>query len=219
MGHQGRDRTTSLIKERFFWYGMTKDIEQWIQKCPRCIWRKTPTNERAPLKSITTSQPMEIVCMDFLKLEISKGGYQYVLVITDHFTRYAQAIPTKNTTARTTADAFFRNFVVHYGLPHRIHSDQGANFESRLIKELCEITGIRKSRTTPYHPQGNGQCERFNRTLINMLGTLHKDQKRDWKSYLAPITHAYNCTKHDSTGYPPFELMFGRKPKLPVDLV
>ncbi|XP_052098324.1 uncharacterized protein LOC127733081 [Mytilus californianus] len=161
---------------------------------------------------------MEIVCMDFLKLEVSKGGYQYVLVITDHFTRYAQAIPTKNMTARTTAEAFFKNYVVHYGLPERIHSDQGANFESRLVKELCDITGIKKSRTTPYHPQGNGQCERFNRTLINMLGTLEKDKKTDWKSYIGPIVHAYNSTKHDTTGFTPFQLMFGRQPKLPVDL-
>ncbi|VDI67411.1 Hypothetical predicted protein [Mytilus galloprovincialis] len=216
--HQGRDRTTTLVKDRFFWYGMTRDIEQWIQRCPRCIWRKTPTNDRAPLTSIRTTQPMEIVCMDFLKLEVSKGGYQYVLVITDHFTRYAQAIPTKNMTARTTAEAFFKNFVVHYGLPERIHSDQGANFESRLVKDLCDITGIKKSRTTPYHPQGNGQCERFNRTLINMLGTLEKDKKADWKSYIGPIVHAYNSTKHDTTGFTPFQLMFGRQPKLPVDL-
>ena len=89
MGHQGRDRTTSLVKDRFYWHGMNKDIEQWIQRCPRCIWRKTPTTDRAPMHSIVSTQPMEIICMDFLKLEVSKGGYQYVLVITDHFTRYA----------------------------------------------------------------------------------------------------------------------------------
>ena len=103
--------------------------------------------------------------MDFLQLETSKGGYQYVLVITDHFTRYALAIPTKNTTARTTAEIFFNHFIVHYGIPKRIHSDQGANFESKLMAELCKITGMEKSRTTPYHPMGNGLCERFNRTL------------------------------------------------------
>jgi transposase InsO family protein len=94
--------------------------------------------------------------MDFLGLETSKGGYQYILVITDHFTKYALAVPTKNTTARTTAEAFLNNFVVHYGFPKRIHSDQGANFEGKLIKELCELAGMTISRTTPYHPQGNG---------------------------------------------------------------
>ncbi len=120
--------------------------------------------------------------------------------------------------ARTTAEAFFNNFVVHYGLPSRIHSDQGANFESRLIEELYTIKGIKKSRTTPYHPMGNGQCERFNRTLLDMLGTLNPDQKVDWKSHVATLVHAYNCTKHESTGYSPHFLLFGRHPRLPIDL-
>ena len=143
MGHQGRDRTTSLVKDRFFWHGMTRDIEEWIQKCRRCIWRKTPSNDRAPMHNIVSTQPMEIVCMDFLKLEVSKGGYQHVLVITNHFTRYAQSIPTKNETAKTTAEAFFKNFVVHYGLPARLHTDQGANFKSRLAKNSVRSPALR----------------------------------------------------------------------------
>lgn len=156
--------------------------------------------------------------MDYLSLERSKGGYENVLVITDHFTRYALAVPTKNQTARTTAEAFFNNFVVHYGLPRRIHSDQGANFESKIIKELCDITGMEKSRTTPYHPMGNGLTERFNRTLLDMLGTLHTTQKKDWKSHIAGLVHAYNCTRQTSTGFSPYYLMFGRHPRLPVDI-
>ena len=149
---------------------------------------------------------------------MSKGGFQHLLIITDHFTRYAQAIPCKNMTAKTTAEAFYNNFIVHYGIPRRIHSDQGANFESRLLKELCLILGMHKSRTTSYHPMGNGMCERFNRTLLDMLGTLSTDQKKDWKKFVGPLVHAYNCTRHYSTGYSPFFLMFGREPRLPIDL-
>ena len=216
-GHQGRDRTISLVRDRFFWPGMCRDIENWISKCERCMRRKTPTNVRAPLINITTSQPLELVCLDFLSLERSKGGYEYVLIITDHFTKYAMAIPTKNMTAKTTADAFFKNFVLHYGIPQTIHSDQGANFQSHIIQELCKILNIRKSKTTPYHPMGNGQCERFNRTLMDMLGTLEIEQKKDWKTYIGPLVHAYNCTRHSTTGISPFALMFGREPKLPVD--
>ena len=86
--------------------------------------------------STTSTQPMELVCMDFLKLETAKGGIENVLVITDHFTKYVQAYATKNQTARTTAKVLFENFVVHYGFPKWLRSDQGRNFESQTIKEL-----------------------------------------------------------------------------------
>ena len=160
---------------------------------------------------------MELVCIDFLSLERSKGGFENVLVITDHFTRYAQAFPTRNQEAKTTAKVLFDNFIVHYGFPARLHSDQGRNFESKVIKELCSLAGVDKSRTTPYHPMGNGMVERFNQTLLNMLGTLESHQKEDWKTYVAPLVHAYNATRHDNTGYSPFFLMFGRHPRLAVD--
>ena len=124
--------------------------------------------------------------------------------MTDHFTRYAQAFPTRNQLAKTTAKIIFENFVVHYGFPARIYSDQGRNFESSLIKELCSLACVHKSWTTPYHPMGNGMVERFNQTLLKMLGTLEDHQKQDWKSYVAPLVHAYNATLHDSTGFSPF---------------
>ena len=128
--------------------------------------------------------------MDYLSLEPSKGGHTSILVITDHFTRFAQAFPTRNQTARTTAKTLFENFIVHYSFPARLHSDQGRSFESEVIKELREIASVERSRTTPYHPQGNGMTERFNRTLLSMLGTLEDEQKEDWKSYVAPLVHA-----------------------------
>ena len=160
---------------------------------------------------------MEIVFIDYLSLEPSKGGVENILVITDHFTRYAQAFPTKNQTARTTARVLFDNFIVHYGFPVRIHSDQGQCFESKLIKELCSIADVEKSRTTPYHPMGNGQVERFNQTLLQMLGTLDESKKSDWKAHVPSLVHAYNSTLYDSTGYSPFFLMFGRHPRLAID--
>ena len=218
-GHQGRDKTLSLIRDRFYWSWMARDVDQWIKSCDRCIKRRAPTDAKAPLVSIETSQPLELVCIDFLTLESSKGGYQHILVLTDHFTRYAQAIPTKDQTAKTTAEAIFNGYILHYGILRKLHSDQGANFNGKLIHELCKLTGMDKSRTTPYHPAGNGMCERFNRTLLNMLGTLEPDQKTNWKAYVGPLVHAYNATRHASTGHAPFYLMFGRQARLPIDLV
>ena len=217
LGHQGRDRTTSLIRRRFFWPGMMEDIKQKVRLCERCVRRKTAPTKAAELVNITSSAPMELVCIDFLSLEKSKGGHENILVITDHFSRYAQAIPTRNQKATTTAKVLFENFFLHYGFPAVLHSDKGANFESKVIRKLCDIAGVKKSRTTPYHPMGNGMVERYNKTLLNMLGTLSDSQKSDWKSHVSTMTHAYNAAEHESTGFAPFYLMFGRHPRLAID--
>ena len=217
VGHQGRMRTLSLLRERFFWPGMQTEATQYVLKCTRCLRRKTPS-QVAPLQPIHVTQPIELVHMDYLSLEPSKGNIENVLVITDHFTRYALAYPSKTQTAQATARILWDNFICHYGFPEKFISDQGRNFESDLIKELCKIAGVQKLHSTPYHPQGNEQCERFNSTLCNMLGTLSEEEKSDWKSYLGCMTHAYNCTKHASTTYSPYYLMFGRDPRLPIDV-
>ena len=139
LGHQGRDRTLSLVRSRFYWPGLENDVEEKIKNCGRCIRRKTPVKPSAELVNINSSQPMELLCIDFLSLERSKGGHEHILVVTDHFTRYAQAFPTRNQLAKTTAKILFENFVVHYGFPARIHSDQGRNFESSLLRNCVVL--------------------------------------------------------------------------------
>lgn len=219
-GHLGFERTLQMTKERFYWPRMFQEIKAWCEQCERCCLRKTPTaGLRAPLVSIHSSAPMELICVDFLTLEKSKGGIENVLIVTDHFSRYAQAYPTKDQKAKTVAKVLWRNFFCRFGFPAKLHADQGRNFESAIVKELCKCTGITKTHTTPYHPQGNGTTERFNRTLLNMLGTLEPHLKIRWHEYVDAMTHAYNCTRHDSTGYTPYYLMFGRHPRLPVDLI
>ena len=217
IGHQGRVRTLSLLRERFFWPGMQVEATQHIAKCSRCLKRKS-TPPVAPLQPILVSQPLELVHLDYLTLEPSKGNIENVLVITDHFTRYALAYASTTQAAQATARILWDNFICHYEFPEQFISDQGRNFESDLIQELCEIAGVKKLHTTPYHPQSNGQCERFNSTLCNMLGTLSDEEKSDWKSHLGCMTHAYNCTKHVSTTHSPCYLMLGRHPRLPIDV-
>ena len=203
VGHLELDRSLQLLRDRFFWPNMAAAITKHIAHCNPCIFRKKPPN-RAPLINISSSQPLELVCMDYLSLEPSKGKIENILVITDHFTKYAVAVPTRNQTAKTTASILFHHFIEHYGFPLKLHSDQGQNFLGKVIKELCRLASISKSRTTPYHAQGNGLCERYNRTLLNMLGTLSDAKKADWKTSVSTVTHAYNCTKHDTTGFSPF---------------
>ena len=102
--------------------------------------------------------------------------------------------------------------------PREILSDQVRNFESSLIAELCKLTGVKKFRTTPYRPQTNGQCEEFNSTLINMIGTLPSELKYNWQDHVNTLVHAYNCMGTPDTNFSPHYLMFEREPNLPIDI-
>ncbi|KAL7833117.1 hypothetical protein SRHO_G00301350 [Serrasalmus rhombeus] len=180
-----------------------------------------PKRHRLPVSEppIHTNAPLELICVDFLTVEKSKGGFENILVVTDHFSRWAQSYPTKDQRTETVAKVLWRNFFCKFGFPAKFHADQGRNFESTVVKELCRLTGTLKTHTSPYHPQGNGTTERFNRTLMNLLGTLPPQSKTHWHEYIDALTHAYNCTRHVSTGYTRYYQMFGRHPRLPIDLV
>ena len=217
VGHLGQDRVLELLRDRFYWPGMHIDVASYLNSCPRYLRRKSQADQ-APLLNIKVNQTLELVHLDYLKIEPSKGNVENVLIITDHFSRYAQAFPSKSQTALATAKLLWNNFILHYGFPEKIITDQGQNFKSELIENLCQVAGVKKLHTSPYHPQTNGQCECFNSTLLNMLGTLTPEQKKDWKNHVSAMVPAYNCTKNAATGFSPYNLLFGREPRLPVDV-
>ena len=217
-GHLGIDRTTGLSCERFFWSRMAEEIRQYIQNCERCLrYKQQP--EWAELKPLEASYPLELVHMDYLKIGGKDDPNSNVLVITDHFTRFSQAYVTVNQQAATAARVFVREFVNNYGWPTKILTDQGQTFNGKLFTALCKEAKILKLRTSPYHPQTNGQPERFNRMLMTMLGTLPEDKKINWQDWVSTLCHAYNCTVTKVTGYSPYFLMFGHQPRIPVDEV
>ena len=219
-GHPGRDRTYELIRRRCFWPGMSIDIERRCQNCTQCAAAKSSRpSARAPMAHLLASSPNQILAIDFTILEQSSDGRENILVMTDVFSKYTQAVPTRDQKATTVANILVHEWFYRFGVPARIHSDQGRNFESALISQLCQIYGVQKTRTTPYHPQGNGQCERFNRTLHDLLRTLPSEQKRSWTRHLAQVVFAYNTTCHTVTGESPHFLMFGQAPRLPVDFL
>ena len=152
------DGVLELLRDRFYWPGMHMDVASYINSCKRCIRRKSQPNV-APLHNIEATQPFELIHLGYLQIEPSKGNIENVLIVADHFTRYAQAYPSKTLTALATAKLLWNNFIVHHGFPKTIISDQGLNFESELRVNLCQVARVQKLRTSPYHPQTNGQCE------------------------------------------------------------
>ena len=136
-----------------------------------------------------------------------------------YFTRYTQAYPTKNKVAKRAANHLYNDFILRFGIPSKILHDQGGEFENDLFMNLANPLGIQNLCTTPYHPQTNDLTERMNQTVISMLRTLPEKYKSSWKNHLSKVIYAYSCTRHSSTGYSPYYLMFGRKPRLPIDLI
>ena len=220
MGHQSTERVQQLCKSRVFWPGIDSAIDEYVKSCENCQISKMPAiKPKTGLGGISASRPLEVVAMDYTTLDLSSDGTENVLVLTDVFTKYTVAIPTRDQKATTTAAAIVKEWINKLGVMERLHSDQGRNFESNVVKELCNTYGVKKSRTTSAHPEGNGQCERFNRTLHSLLQTLSHEQKQRWPNHIQGLVFCYNTTPHSTTGYSPYYLLFGRHPRLPLDAI
>ena len=219
-GHLGEDKTLNRLRERFYRLGHTEDVHRWCQQCSDCVMRKTPApKQRVQLINVHPGYPLQLVAMDLLgPLPESHQKNSYVLVVSDYFTRWTEAYALPNQEAGTVAKKLVDEFFFRFSLLERLHSDLGRQFESRVIKELANLLQIRKTRTTPYHPQSDGLVERFNRILLSMLSTAVADHTWNWEDHLRPLCYAYNSSVQASTGYTPFFLMFGRQARLPVDL-
>ena len=202
--------------------GQRQDVEEWCRTCTRCGAQKSPAkHRRAPMEVDTvTDGPMQRIAMDILgPLFLTPRSNKYILVIGDYFTKWTEAFPMSDMEAGTVAKLFVNEFVVRYGAPACLHTDQGRNFESNLVKEICRLFGIVKTRTTPYHPQSDGMIERFSRTLLSMLKRATIDAERDWDLKLPCLMMAYRTSIHETTKATPFSLMFGREVQLPIDIM
>ena len=176
----------------------------------------------APLRPLACSGPGELLHVDFTSIEETVPLHEEpvirnVMVMQDHFSKYVVAYVVKDQTARTAAEMLRNGYFGLFGSPAYLVSDQGKAFTGHLISNLCELYGVQKLRTSPYHAQTNGQVERMNQTIIRMIGKLEQDKKVCWSEHLPEMLAAYNSTRSAVTGYSPYFLLFGRKSRVPVD--
>lgn len=220
-GHMGPRKTLERVSRDFFWHGMTRDVQEHCRRCLSCTLGKVPKGRKpAPLQVFEeVSKPFQRTSMDIVgPLPVSTEGNRYLLVFVDHLTRYSEVMPMPNQRAETVARLFVENVVLRHGAPQQLLTDQGTNFTSKLLREVCSLLGIRKLQTTPYHPECNGAVERLNQTIVGMLRHYVSRDQSDWDVWVPYVTFAYNSASHESTRLSPFFLMYGRGPDLPAAL-
>ena len=220
-GHLGQKKTYERLRASFFWHGMSRDCHSYVRTCAICSVNKKPTiRPKAALGSYHAGFPMERVHIDIVgPLQTSSRGNKYILMMIDQFTKWVEIVPLSTQTAEVVARAVVEGFFARMGCPLQLHTDQGRNFESALFKELCERLEIAKTRTTPYRPCSNGQVERYNRTLLQMIRCYISEHPDTWDAYLPYLASAINSTVHSNTGFTPNMMMLGREVLQPIELM
>jgi transposase InsO family protein len=219
-GHFAVQRTLEKLKQKFWWPDMKQNIINYIKSCVVCQAYNVSRHKRPGFLCPITypDGPNQLIGMDFCgPFPITPQDNRYVLCLTDYFTKFITAIALPVCSASVTATAIFKEYICLYGVPQAIISDQGTSFKNQLMNSLSQLLGYHHIFSTPYHPQSNGQIERFNGTFVTQLAKLTDRETNNWDEYLYPIVFAYNTGIHSTTNITPFELTFGRKANLPTD--
>lgn len=220
--HLGFMRTYRSIQNRFYWPKMRKEIKKYVASCLACQRRKALNQRR---EGLTQPLPIAEEIFDTVGIDLmtdlpkTDSGYNTLLVCTDNLSKYVVTVPLKDMLAETIIHAFFNNVVAKHGCPRVVISDRGQNIAGERSRDFFRLMGIKKHQTTAYHPQSNGQTERFNRTFAASMTSYVARQPNDWSDYTQAITFSYNTTEHSVTRVSPFEFVFGRLPRLPIDNV
>ena len=220
-GHLGQSKTLDRLKAKFYWYNMSKDSKLYVEQCSICNRnKKLSVTPRHPHQNFHAGFPMERVHVDIIgPFNRSKKNNAYILVMVDQFTKWVEQAALPAQSAELTARAVLNHFVKTFGCPLEIHSDQGGSFQGELFQSFCKLLEIAKTRTTQYHPSGNGQCEVFNKVILQMIRSYLSKGYKEWDEYQPSITMALHSMKNRSTGYSANMLMLGRETIQPIDLM
>ena len=217
--HLGMDRVLKIVQSRFYCYKLNELMRKSINRCIVCAARKSlpECNRTIAYERPISMRPMQNIAIDHLTIDGSEGKTKKILTVTDEMSKMLFIIPVRNEKAQITADALLKLFLT-YGIPNKIHSDNGKAFCNKVVEKLLESLDIEHTKTVAYNSRSNAICERQNSVILNMLGCLSTAQKHKWWNYCNLISYAYNTTQC-STGYSPYYLFFGRHPRLIGDVM
>lgn len=216
--HPGFHRCYLSIRRKYFWRHMYADVQRHIASCQNCQQCKYPVNlAKAPLRPLEPKEIFGRWSMDILKLPRSTEGFNYILLCVENLTRWPEAIPLKDQSAQTIAQALFREVFSRYGPPKTLLSDRGPNFMSSIVTELSKLLGVKRLHTSAYRPQSNGATERVNRSILQCL-RIHCKSQEQWADFIPAILYSFRAMTSQHLGHSPFYLMFGRDMVFPVDL-
>ena len=219
MGHQGIAKVLARIQERHTWPGIRRTIGQYVSQCITCQQvRDKPGDVRFHLKNIQSGYFNELVQYDHLKICPSDDGNTGILVIIDHFSKLAEAVPCNHDEydAATTSKILLQKWFARHGTPTRMQSDNAPNFTAAVSTEFMRATQVTKVTSTAGHPKTQGLVERQNRTLLTLLRVFCSRRMRDWDQYLDEVMGAYNSTRHATTGFSPYMLTRGMEKAIPL---
>ena len=220
-GHMGNRKTRNRILQIFYWPIIFKDVAKFCRSCPQCQKSKAKGRPvRATLISVPPmAEPFTRVAIDIVgPLHKTKSGNRYILTLCDYSTKYPEAIPLRTIDTETVANALIEIFS-RTGIPKEIISDQCSNFTSSLMRQLCKLLHIKKQTSTPYHPEADGLVKKFNGTLKKMLSCFVESEKDEWDKYLPYLLFSYREVPIDTTGFSPFEIMYGRHVRGPLTVI
>jgi transposase InsO family protein len=207
-GHFGRKNTLDRIIRKYYWPNMRRDVDDFVESCPECQKRAPRTGE-APLTPIArTPIPFFQFGIDVMgPLPNTLQDHRYIVIAVDHFTKWVEAKALSEINGQNIAAFIYKEVICRHGVPKVMTSDRGVEFNNQLIRILTETYNIKHITTTAYHPQGNGQVERMNRTIKNILSKLSKGE--NWDHYLDSAIFAVNTSRSESTKFTASELLYG----------